>query len=473
MNLSEFLTNGFDGPSDIILFFGRIHPLVVHLPIGFLLLAALAEFSTLWSKFQPIKPFTHYLWGFGSIGALFSVLFGYFLSLSGDYNEDTLFLHQWSGIGLFLFSLIYYYISKKQIKLPFYATSLFTAIVFFGITYTGHLGGNLTHGSTYLLEYAPNPLRLLVGMPKKAIPRKKVTAIDSADVYLDLVSPIMSNRCVSCHNEDKKKGDLNLTSFSNLMKGGENGEIITLGNAETSDLFRRITLPQSHDDFMPTEGKRPLTADEIELIGWWIKSNAPSNGFFTQLNPSKKIVEKVNRILGLDKNNLLNLTVKPPKNEIIDSLSNQGFILNRLMKDNYYLEANFNLSENSITSQHIETLMQIEEQLIWLSLSNSKVNDENLIKIGQLKNLMKLNLSKNKISDKGLSYLSELKNLESLNLYETNVSHALLLIVPKLTKLKRLYLSGSNATEDIINQLKKENSKLKIVFNLNEFNPRY
>ena len=106
MSLSEFLTNGPNGPSDIILFFGRIHPLVVHLPIGFLLLAALAEFSTLWSKFQPLKPFTHFLWGFGSIGALFSVLFGYFLSLSGDYNEETLFLHQWSGIGLFLFSLI-------------------------------------------------------------------------------------------------------------------------------------------------------------------------------------------------------------------------------------------------------------------------------------------------------------------------------------------------------------------------------
>ena len=464
MGLSILLSIDSDTPSDIIMFLGRIHPLVVHLPIGFLLLAGLAEISTKRTKFQPIKAFTQYLWGLGVIGAFFAILFGYFLSLSGDYNEDTIFWHKWSGVAVFLFSLVCYYISKKQIKIPFYGKSILVTIVVFTIFYTGHLGGNLTHGSTYLLEYAPNPVRRLAGLQKKTIPRKKVTVLDSADVYLDLISPIMNNRCVSCHNEDKKKGDLDLTSFSNLMKGGENGEAIIPGTPNSSDLFRRITLPATHDDFMPTEGKRPLTDDEVTLIGWWIKMNAPSKGSFTALKPDKEMIDNVNRQLGLDKNNFLRQMVQSPKGEIIDSLSNQGFILNSLIKDNFFLEANFSLSEKELTINSIETLMQIKDQLIWLNISNSNVTDGNLEEIGQLENLIKLNLSKNKISDNGLIHLEKLKNLESLNLFNTEVSNGLLTIIPKFTHLKRLYLSESNATNEIVSQLRRESGNLKIIF---------
>lgn len=465
MELSILLNTGVtDNPSDILIFFGRIHPLVVHFPIGFLILAALVEITTKWAKFQPLKNYIHYLWGLGSISALFAILFGYFLSLSGDYNEDTVFLHKWSGVALFLFSSICYYISKKQIKLPFYGKSILILIIVFTVFYTGHLGGNLTHGSTYLFEYAPNSIRSLVGMPKKEIPRKKVTVLDSADVYLDLISPIMNNRCVSCHNQDKKKGDLDLTSYANLMKGGENGDVIIPNDAEASDFYRRITLPESHDDFMPSEGKKPLTKNEVLLIGWWINNNAPSNGYFSQLNPDKEIISKAKNILGLDKNSLFNKKVSPPKKEIIDSLSNQGFILNKLMKDNYYLEANFSLSEKSITPKGFETILQLKDQLIWLNLNHSNITDEYLMKIGQLENLIKLNVSRNNISDKGLMHLSGLQNLESLNLYETNVSDSLLTVIPKLINLKRLYLSGSKANDSIINELKKKNEKLRIIF---------
>ncbi len=467
MELSIFINNGVtdNNPSDILIFFGRIHPLVVHFPIGFLILAALVEMATAWKKFQPLKHFTHYLWGLGCISTFFAILFGYFLSLSGDYNERTVFFHKWSGVALFLFSFTCYYISKKQIKLPFYGNPILIFIVVFTIFYTGHLGGNLTHGSTYLFEYAPNPIRSLVGLPKKEIPRKKVTVIDSADVYLDLISPIMNSRCVSCHNQDKKKGGLDLTSFTNLMKGGENGDVIIPNDAEASDFYRRITLPESHDDFMPSEGKRPLTKNEVALIGWWINSNAPPSGYFMQWDPDKEIIDKVKSILGLDKNSLFNKKVDPPKKEIIDSLSKQGFILNKLMKDNYYLEANFSLSEKELDAHGMDYLLKLKDQIIWLNMSNSNIADDQLEKIGQLENLIKLNLSRNVISDEGLVYLDKLQNLESLNLYKTNVSEGLIDVIPKLIKLKRLYLSESNVNSEVVALIQKENKNLKIVFN--------
>ena len=36
---------------NLLLFFGRLHPLVVHLPIGILLLLALLELAGRWSRF--------------------------------------------------------------------------------------------------------------------------------------------------------------------------------------------------------------------------------------------------------------------------------------------------------------------------------------------------------------------------------------------------------------------------------------
>ena len=453
-----------DNPSDILLFFGRFHPLIVHLPIGFLLLAGLAEFSTKWEKFEPIKNLIHYIWLLGVISTFFAVVLGYFLSLSGDYNEDIIFWHQRGGIAILILSIVYYFISKRQISIPFQGNTILLSGIAFMIFYTGHMGGNLTHGSTYLFEYAPNPIRKLAGLPNKSMSRKNLTLIDSADVYLDLISPIMDKRCISCHNLEKKKGDLNLTSFSSLMKGGESGKIIIPGDISSSDLFRRITLPTNHKDFMPTEGKQPLTADQVALIGWWIIKNAPSSGYLTALNPNKQIINNVNRQLGLDDFNFLRQKVQPPKKEIVDSLSNSGFIVNVLMKENYFLEANFSLSEKELTNNSIETLLQIKKQLIWLNLTDSNVSDDNLKKIGELERLMKLNLSKTKISDKGLSHLEKLEKLESLNLFRTKVSNELINVIPKLPNLKRLYLSESNATEGIVSQLKKSKPDMEIIF---------
>lgn len=452
-----------EAPADLLIFFGRIHPLVVHLPIGFLLLAALVEVIAKRPKFHPLGNFTHYLWALGSLSALVAVILGYFLSLSGDYNESSLFWHKWVGVAVFVFSFGCYYISKKQVKLPFYGKSLLIGLVVFAVFYTGHLGGNLTHGSTYLLEYAPDVVRNLAGMPDKAVPRKKVTMLDSAEVYLDLISPIMDSRCVSCHNKDKKKGDLDLTAFSNLMNGGESGEILIPGDLNSSDLYRRITLPESHDDFMPSEGKPPLSEEEVALIGWWISAHAPAEGYFIDLNPDQEMKDLVEKYLGLDKNKLLNQQVEAPNRDIVDSLTNYGFILNPLMIDNHFLEANFSLSEQAYTNEASETLLLLKDQIIWLNLSNSGIEDGHLQKIGQMGNLIKLNLSKNDISDEGLTHLSNLTNLESLNLYKTNISVGLLEVIPNLTNLKRLYISETMADSTVVKQLQ-EHKDLRIEF---------
>lgn len=464
MELTFFLsTNLLDDPSDFMIFVGRFHPLVAHLPIGFLVLAAIAQLATRQPKFHPIKPFLRYLWGLGAISAALAVIFGYLLSLSGDYDAGTLFWHKWSGIAVLVFSTACYFLSKKRpddLYIPKWALIILATGT---MIYTGHLGGNLTHGKTYLLEYAPNPVRSLAGLPPKTEPRPKVTVLDSAEVYLDLISPMMNSKCTSCHNNGKKKADLLLTSYSNMMKGGENGEILIPGDVEASELFRRITLPEEHDDFMPSEGKRPLTEQEVAIIEWWIALGAPSEGRIPELDSEKKITALVNNYLGLDKNNLLNKEILPADKLIIDSLRNQGFVINRLMKDNYFLDANFSLSERDLTDVDLDLLLGVKEQLIWLDLSSSGVKDDHLEKIGQFESLVKIDLSGNEISDTGIQSLEKLTNLESLNLYNTKVSNGLLKILPKLTRLQRLYLWETNLSKETVKILKEKNQSLKVI----------
>jgi uncharacterized membrane protein len=465
MNLEILVNSGaLDRPSDVLIFFGRFHPLMVHLPIGFLVLAIIAQFSVRWPKFQPLDAYISYLWGLGALSALVTVVCGYFLSLSGDYDEDTLFWHKWSGIAVFLFSLACFYFTKKKSKLSRFTKWPLLITVTGFLIYTGHLGGNLTHGSTYLLEYAPNPIRGLAGMQPKTEPRKKVTALDSADVFLDVVLPIMNSKCTGCHNDGKKKGDLLLTSHSNIMKGGENGEVVITGDPEASELFRRITLPENHDDFMPSEGKRPLSDEEVDLLEWWIISGAPSKGFVTHLDPEKRITATANSYFGLDKNNLLNKKVSYPDAAIVDSLRSQGFVINRLMKDNNYLEANYTLSEKAIETLELDLLLELKEQLIWLNLGNSEVEDVHLEKIGQLENLIKLDLSRNAITDLGLKHLSKLTNLEYLNLYESKVSEGLLEVIPKMTRLQKIYLWKTKVQDTMVEQLRTINKNLFVVF---------
>jgi Leucine-rich repeat (LRR) protein len=206
-----------------------------------------------------------------------------------------------------------------------------------------------------------------------------------------------------------------------------------------------------------------LTAQEVDIIEWWIASGAPSSGFITELDSEKKITVTVNSYLGLDKNTVLSKQVSPANQLIIDSLVNHGFIVNRLMKSNYFLEANFSLSEKPISSAHIKLLISIKEQLIWLDLSNAQVSDESLEQIRLLENLIKLDLSGNDISDTGIQSLEKLIHLESLNLYNTSVSEGILEIIPKLTRLQKIYLWQTKVNDSLMRRIQSENQNLEVI----------
>ena len=86
--------------------------------------------------------------------------------------------------------------------------------------------------------------------------------------YQDHIRPLLENKCFSCHNPDKKKGDLDLTSFGALMVGGGGGSVVDPGNVDSSRIWS--TCAKKEEPFMPPEGA-PLGPKDLDLIAAWIK----------------------------------------------------------------------------------------------------------------------------------------------------------------------------------------------------------
>ncbi len=451
--------------SDLVIFLGRFHPLVVHLPIGFLTLAIFFEILSRRPATQKLGSAVRFIWLCSTVSAVLAAVLGYLLSLGGDYDEELLSQHQWFGIALAVMSFGCYLLTSEGQQLKVYfkrAYNVLLVLISLALIFTGHLGGSLTHGSDYLVEFAPKPVQRLMGTVSLVEDRPKVTSLDSADIFKDAISPIVNSKCTSCHNNSKRKGELILTSFGEMMKGGENGAIISPGSLASSEMYRRITLPSDHKEFMPSEGKRPLTDEQVAIIEWWIEKDAPEGGIITSLGPDKNMTERFEKYFGLGKNKEDEIQAPAPDTVVINALVRNGFTIRRLAAGSNLLEAKFSGSLTDTTK--IRPLLGIKEQLVWLQLSNTGITDETLLVVGQLSNLRKLNVSRNRISDEGVNHLLGLSNLKYLNLYETIVTDSVLVSVMALPRLEEVYLWNTRVSEAYVEKLKPGKPGLKIIY---------
>ncbi|MCX7701799.1 MAG: hypothetical protein N2039_13055 [Gemmataceae bacterium] len=82
------------------------------------------------------------------------------------------------------------------------------------------------------------------------------------------VKPILRKHCVACHNEERPRGDLDLTSFSGLMTGGVSGKVVIPGKPEESLLY---TLAAHLDDPKMPPNKPKIPQREIDTLARWIE----------------------------------------------------------------------------------------------------------------------------------------------------------------------------------------------------------
>jgi len=264
-------------------FLGRLHPLAVHFPVSLLVVATILELFTLKKFNSALRPALNILVATGVVTSILSVILGLLLAGNGDYGEDSLNLHQWTGIAtailgtvslLFLIGII----KKKRHNLirPYRAIIFVTGI---GVCVAGHFGAALTHGSDYLSQtlpwsddYEAAPVN---DFNFASYQEDSVKLNAQEEIKLNVqVRSILAHNCYKCHGSEKVKGELRLDSKQMAFKGGENGTVITPGDPENSELYKRISLPSNHKDVMPAKGKK-LSEGDIELLKFWISKGAP------------------------------------------------------------------------------------------------------------------------------------------------------------------------------------------------------
>jgi len=230
---------------------GRLHPLILHLPIGLLVaLAGVELVRRLRGRSEPDAS-RGVLVALLAISTFFAALTGWLLHESDDYG-DPVELHEWLGIALMVVAMIVAVAHRRGS--PRFGAWLVLALLL--VVPTAHFGASLTHGSDFLFE------------PWRA--SDTTVAVADLDDPFAAAEPFFATYCTRCHGESKQKGGLALHDFASLMAGGDDGLVVIAGDPTASRLIERMHLPLDDDDHMPPEGKRQPTADEQAALAEWI-----------------------------------------------------------------------------------------------------------------------------------------------------------------------------------------------------------
>lgn len=256
-------------------FIGRFHPLLLHIPIGLLMLVPLLEILGAKLRKPYLKQSAGFVLGLATLTTCITSIDGWLLAWSGGYSGVTLANHLLAGTLLTGLSIALYFVRKINTGIIYKSLLCLCLLDLF---WTSHLGGSLTHGETFLTEYMPSAIRPLFRIPDTTKKEKPLVADKNKPTfYTQKIVPLFEAKCISCHGSKKIKGKLRLDSYAAIMKGGENGEVIVPWSISKSELYRRITLPADDDEAMPGGGKPPLKIEEIKLIAQWIAAGAAAN----------------------------------------------------------------------------------------------------------------------------------------------------------------------------------------------------
>ena len=264
------------GSPDLVLFFGRFHPMLVHLPIGGLVSLGVLELLAKCSRFKDAAQGNRLILGLTAAASVTAALLGWMLSQSGDYDPQLLQWHQWTGFAVATTCTLTFLLSWLG-RLRAYRLSLLATLSV--LVVASHLGASITHGRDFLIQYAPAPLRALF-QGGAGVPEARSTSPDRLQqrVFAEVIQPILLQRCSACHGPEKQKAELRVDSFEALLKGGNDGPALVPGKAKDSRLIQRLLLPLSDEDHMPPEGKPQPTPAEITVLEWWIESGAQAEG---------------------------------------------------------------------------------------------------------------------------------------------------------------------------------------------------
>lgn len=418
-------------------FIGRFHPVLVHLPIGILLLACFLQWLGTTLRYTNLLLALPLITFWGMLSAIAACISGYFLTRSGDYDELMVNRHLYSGIGVAVAAILLYWLQKKAVRRNILRSVSVLLVLL--VIFAGHLGGSITHGSDYLSfsvignnEYGSSSLQ-------------PIPNIQEANVYMGVVRPILEARCLSCHGPSKQKGKLRLDDTTYILKGGENGAVIVGGKSGESEMINRILLPLDNDDHMPPKGKPQPSADEIAILQWWIDAGVDFHKKVNEIGQNEQIIGALLALEAGASSETSEMTelpeepVPPADTSVIGKLQRVGVMVMPVSQNTNYLSVSF-IAADSSSDHFIRQLEPLKEQLLWLKLDGTLLTDAGMEIIDAFPKLTRLQLANTEITDEGLIKLQKLERLQHLNLVGTRVTAAGVAQLKNLKALKTLYL---------------------------------
>jgi len=401
---------------------GKFHPLVVHLPIGFITLTLIL---VILSKRKPeagINKILPDLLALCFLSALIATITGYVMPKGNEFSETLLSRHFWSAVMLTVISGL--------MLVPFLAK--FRAIGYWlmggAMVLSGHFGGSLTHGEEYF--------SLSDRMNADIAALKK-----DGTVYQDLIMPILTQKCISCHNNSKSKGGLKMHDFSHLMKGGKSGLVVMSGNPDESEMVKRVLLPLTDEHHMPPKGRSQLTEAELAVIQYWIKNGADKT--FPVSNIPKE--DAINQFISLVSSQV-DIAVpelpaqKPVDAAILQSLASKGVVM-------IPLDAKKNLYKANFTEANPETIAEIKKigpNILTLLIQDKKLTNEWTNALANLTNIQSISLTSCTFPSNTHLKFDQLKTLKKLNLTSTQSDDITTFRMQLPSSITQVYLYNSN-----------------------------
>jgi len=255
------------------------------------------------------------------------------------------------------------------------------------------------------------------------------TAYAEPATFATRVAPILDQHCTVCHGAEKQKGKLRLDTLAAMLAGSENGAVLTAGDPHASELFRRVILPETDEDVMPSDGKPHLSDAEIAVLEKWILAGAPDTAEF-------------------DAPALAAAIVVPPAapdytprlaeaTKLADQLGIRLVPRSRVVTDGLILRTAS--APARCDDQVLAQLTPFADLIVEAELARTKVTDTGLAAIATWKNLRRLDLSRTTVTSTGLAHLAPLTKLEALNLSQTKVDSSGLVTVRALPALKEVW----------------------------------
>ncbi len=398
----------------------------------------------------------------GAVTSLFSVLTGLLLEQEGGYDEKLLVVHKYLGISTAVLSFMIYFlrqrtwsfdkVKRKRIRL------ILLIPVAIMVSLTGHWGGSLTHGEDYFFEFTDDAIS---SSQKLVLP--PVDSVNNAVMFTEIIEPILQTKCYSCHGSRRQKGGLRLDGREYILQGGKNGDVVTSTPPDSSAMYQRLLLPAEDKKHMPPKEKPQLSSAEIALIHSWINGGYSFDARVAEFGDRDKIVTYVSAIHSVQNRKPLipleEVAVADPV--VINKLNKKNILVLPVAQGSNYLMVNF-VNARASGDEALGELLPLKEQLVWLNLERTKVTNEGMKMIGQLRKIRVLYLNNTEVGDEGIEALASLSDLSYLNVIGTKVSDGSLATLGSMKALENLYLTNTSVSSKAIAELLATNKKLNI-----------